>query len=77
MFLGSREWTVCTADNLTIICEPIAYRQSGIPIISQPYRPPQPVTEMALPLHITYKSTYTIILNYIQIVYLHQDILIA
>jgi hypothetical protein len=40
MFLGSR------ADNLTAICEPI--RQCEILNISQPYRPPRPVTGLVL-----------------------------
>jgi hypothetical protein len=46
MFLGSKVRRVRRADNLTI-CEPIA-RQCGILNISQPYRPPRLVTEIAL-----------------------------
>jgi hypothetical protein len=43
MFLGSKVRLVRSADNLTAISEP---RQYGILNISQPYRPPRPVTGM-------------------------------
>jgi hypothetical protein len=43
MFLGSRVLPVPAADNLTADC----LRQCGI-IISQPYKPPWPVTAIAL-----------------------------
>jgi hypothetical protein len=44
MFLGSKVRLVRGADNLTAIYEPIVW-QCGILNISQPYRPPRPVTE--------------------------------
>jgi hypothetical protein len=47
MFLGSKVRPERKADNLTAIYEPIA-RQCGILNISQPYRPPKPVTGTAL-----------------------------
>jgi hypothetical protein len=47
MFLGSKARPVRRADNLTAICEPIAW-QCGILNISQPYRSPRPVTGIAL-----------------------------
>jgi hypothetical protein len=37
------------ADNLTAICEPIVYTKCGGREASQPYRPPRPVTGIALP----------------------------
>jgi hypothetical protein len=52
MFLGSRARPVRKADNLTAICEPIVYN------ISQPYRPPLPVTEIAFTLLLTCCSLY-------------------
>jgi hypothetical protein len=47
MFLGSKVWRVYRADNITAICEPIV-NQCGILNISQLYRPPRPVTGIAL-----------------------------
>jgi hypothetical protein len=47
LFLGTRAWLVRTADNLTAICELIVYTM-WILNISQPYRPPQPVTRITL-----------------------------
>jgi hypothetical protein len=47
MFLGSRARPVRIADNLTAIVSRLS-RQCGILNISQPHRPPRPVTEIAL-----------------------------
>jgi hypothetical protein len=47
MFLGTKVRLVRGADNLTAIYEPSS-RQCGILNISQPYRPPRPVTGIAL-----------------------------
>jgi hypothetical protein len=46
MFLGSKVRPVRGADNLTAISE--LSRQCGILNISQPYRPPRPVTGIDL-----------------------------
>jgi hypothetical protein len=43
MFLESKVQRVRRADNLTATCELIVY-EYGILNISQPYRPPRPVT---------------------------------
>jgi hypothetical protein len=47
MFLGSGARPAPKAKNLTSICEPI-FKQCGILNISQTYRPPLPVTGIAL-----------------------------
>jgi hypothetical protein len=52
MFLGSIVRPVRRADNLTAIVSLLS-RQCGILNISQPYRPPQPVTGIVL-LYFTY-----------------------
>jgi hypothetical protein len=47
MFLGSRALPVRRADNLTARADCLDSRQCGT-LTSQPYRPPRPVTEIAL-----------------------------
>jgi hypothetical protein len=48
MFLGSKVRLMRGADKLTAIYEPIVYsRQCGIINISEPCRPPRPVTGIA------------------------------
>jgi hypothetical protein len=47
IFLGSKAGPVRRADNLTSVSR--LSRQCGILNISQPYRPPRPVTGIALP----------------------------
>jgi hypothetical protein len=48
MFLGSRVRPVRRADNLIAFCESIAWTMWDILNISQPYRPPRPVTGITL-----------------------------
>jgi hypothetical protein len=48
MFLGSRARSVRNADNLKAICEIMPMRQCEILNVSQSYRPPRHVTEIAL-----------------------------
>jgi hypothetical protein len=47
IFLGSKVRLVCTTDNLTAFVSLLS-RQYGILNISQPYRPPRPVTGVTL-----------------------------
>jgi hypothetical protein len=47
LFLGTRAWLVCRADSLTAICELTVYTV-WILNISQPYKPPRPVTRITL-----------------------------
>jgi hypothetical protein len=69
MYLGSKVRRVRKADNLTAICEPIIYsRQCGILKITQPNRPPRPVTGIALLLKQLALSSFTKYRTYLEIV---------
>jgi hypothetical protein len=57
------------ADNLTTVCEQLL-RKCEIPVFSQPYGLPRPVTGIALPILLPKKALYLIMVNLLALFFL-------